>query len=114
MERIADVKLIKSTYQTDAIGQQVESDGTTRTLVATLHGISRQEWYTAAQAGLNPEGMVFLRDSADYEGETILEIDGVRLYIYRVYPTDDGGIELYYRKTVGVNLCPAQSSESTS
>ena len=114
MERLVDIKLIKTAYQTDSIGQQVGGDEMTRTLVATLHGISRQEWYTAAQAGLNPEGMAYLKDSADYEGETLLEIDGVRLYIYRVYPTDDGGIELYYRRNVGVNLWTTESSGSTS
>ena len=103
MERLVDIKLIKTAYQTDSIGQQVGSDETTRTLVATLHGISRQEWYTAAQAGLNPDGMAFLRDSEDYEGETLFEIDGVRYFIYRTYLTDDGGIELYYRRTVGVS-----------
>lgn len=103
MERMADISLIKTTYQTDAIGQQLEGEEVTRTLLATLHGISRQEWSMAAQTGLNPEGMAFLRDSADYEGEELLELEGVRYSIYRTYPTDDGGIELYYRKNVGVN-----------
>ena len=71
MERMADIGLIKTTYQTDAIGQQLEGEEVTRTLLATLHGISRQEWSMAAQTGLNPEGMAFLRDSADYEGEEL-------------------------------------------
>lgn len=59
MERLADISLIKTTYQTDAIGQQLEEEEVTRTLLATLHGISRQEWSMAAQTGLNPEGWLF-------------------------------------------------------
>lgn len=115
MERLADIKLIKITYEQDAIGQETGASEVTRTLPCTLHGISRQEWSMAAQTGLNPEGMAFLRDSADYQGEDLLELDEVRYSIYRTYPTDDGGIELYYRKNVGVNaLCPEQSSESTN
>ena len=103
MERLVDITLIKITYETDAIGQEIEDEEATRTLTATLHGISRQEWSMAAQTGLNPQGMAFLRDSADYEDEELLEIDGVRYAIYRIYPTDDGGVELYYRKNIGVN-----------
>jgi SPP1 family predicted phage head-tail adaptor len=103
MERIADITLVKITYETDAIGQEIEDEEATRTLTATLHGISRQEWAMAAQTGLNPQGMAFLRDSADYDNEDLLELDGVRYGIYRTYPTEDGGIELYYRRNIGVN-----------
>ena len=47
--------------------------------------------------------MVFLRDRADYEGESVAEIDGVRYEIYRTYLTNDGGIELYLKKSAGVS-----------
>lgn len=103
MERLADISLIKTSYTKDEIGQQVATDEATRTLVCSLYSVSRQEWHAAAQAGLNPECMAFLTDSADYEGEEIAEIDGTRYGIYRTYLTDDGGIELYLRKNVGVN-----------
>ena len=103
MERLTDLDLIKTQYETDAIGQQVEAGEATRTLVCTLFSISRQEWAVAAQTGLNPECMAFLHDSADYEGETIAEIGGTRYGIYRTYLTDDGGIELYLRRNAGVN-----------
>lgn len=101
MERLVDLTLVKITYETDSIGQEVEKEEETRTLVATLHGIFRQEWSMAAQIGLNPEGMAHLQDSTDYDDEELLEIDGTRYSIYRTFPTDDGGIELYYRKCTG-------------
>lgn len=103
MERLADIDLIKTSYEKDAIGQQVETGEATRTLVCSLFSVSRQEWQAAAQAGLNPECMAFLRDSADYADEDIAELGGVRYVIYRTYHTEDGGIELYMRKTVGAN-----------
>ena len=103
MERLADISLIKTSYTKDEIGQQVKADGATRTLVCSIYSVSRQEWHAAAQAGLNPECMAFLTDSADYEGEEIAEIDGIRYGIYRTYLTNDGGIELYLRKNIGVN-----------
>lgn len=103
MERLTDLNLIKITHEVDSIGQNVETGEATRTLVCTLFSISRQEWATAAQAGLNPECMAYLHDSADYEGETIAEIGGTRYGIYRTYLADDGGIELYLRRNVGVN-----------
>lgn len=103
MERLVDLSLITTSYTKDAIGQQVSNGETSRDLVGSMYSISRQEWTAAAQTGLNPECMVFLRDSADYEGEELAELDGTRYVIYRTYLTDDGGIELYLRRNVGVN-----------
>ena len=114
MERLADVTLTKTSYTTDAIGQEIESEEVTRTLLCSLHGITRQEWSMCAQAGLNPQGMALLRDSADYDGEELLEMNGERYKIYRTYLRDDGGIELYYLRNVGANACPEPSSGSTS
>ena len=104
MDRVIDVKLVATKFTKDNLGQQVNDGETVRELVGTQFGISRQEWATAAQTGLNPECAVKLADESDWEGETIAEINGVRYAIYRTYPTNDGGIELYLRKNVGVNL----------
>lgn len=103
MERLVDISLIKTSYTKDAIGQQVKAGEATRTLVCSLYSISRQEWAAAAQTGLNPECMAFLRDSADYEYEALAEINGIRYVVYRTYMTDGGGIELYLRRNIGVN-----------
>lgn len=104
MERIVDIDLITITYSQDEIGQEVEEETTTATVCGTQSGITRQEWSIAAQNGLNPEGVVKLSDEADYNGEEVLAIDDVRYSIYRTFPTNDGGIELYYRKKIGDNL----------
>lgn len=104
MDRLADVTLIKITYEADAIGQLVEAEEATRTLLASLHSITRQEWQNAAQQGLQAEKMAKLNCSDDYQEEELAEISGVRYSIYRTYETDDGGIELYLRRDTGPNL----------
>lgn len=101
MDRVVDAKLIKSTYTKDEIGQQRPGTEEGRAVVGALRGISRQEWTAVSQLGLNPQGMLFLRDEADYQNEEIVEVTGERYWIYRTFPTDDGGIELYYRKVTG-------------
>ena len=103
MDRFIEIDLISITYSEDAIGQQVPESEQVRALGGVMYSASRQEWQAAAQAGLNPEFMVFLRDSADYEGEVIAEVDNVRYEIYRTYLTKNGGIELYLRKSAGVS-----------
>lgn len=103
MDRFIEIDLVKITYTTDEIGQQVGEEETIRAVGGALYSASRQEWQAAAQAGLNPECMVFLRDRADYEGESVAEIDGARYEIYRTYLTNDGGIELYLKKSAGVS-----------
>ncbi len=104
MDRLTDVTLINLLYETDSIGQRIEAGEATRTLLCTLHSISRQEWSSAAQQGLQPECMVRLASSDDYEDELLAELNGVRYSIYRTYMTEDGGIELYLRKDIGPNL----------
>lgn len=104
MDRFIEIDLIKISYMTDEIGQQVGEEETLRAVGGALFSVTRQEWQAAAQAGLSPECMVLLRDYADYEGEVVAEIDGVRYEIYRTYLTSDGGIELYLKRPAGVSI----------
>lgn len=98
MESI-QIKLIKSTYSTDSIGQSVPTF-TERTIFGYSYPITRQEWQSAGERGLKPEFMckVF---SYDYEGEEICEISSVKYGIYRVYKNGDV-TELYMEKKVGL------------
>lgn len=100
MERLADIALISKTAQRDEIGQ-IRAIETERTMLCSIHGITRAEWSSAAQQGLQPTFMCLLRDSADYRGENTVMMDGVRYSVYRTYLRDDGGIELYLRQDIG-------------
>ena len=51
MNRAITLDLIPKVYTTDTMGQRVETDGTKRTVYATLSSISRQEWVSYSQSG---------------------------------------------------------------
>ena len=104
MDRVTDIDLIAITYITDSIGQRVADSETKRTLAGVLDSVSRQEWSDAAQTELRPEFRFYLKDSDDYEGEEIAELNGTRYDIYRTYLTRDGGIDLYLSRRTGVNM----------
>lgn len=107
MERLADLYLISQTYETDAIGQEIPVETERGPFLCGVYGITRQEWNAAGQQGLQPLCMCRLMDSADYQGEKLARIEGCRdipdgrYSIYRPYPTDDGGIEIYLREDAG-------------
>lgn len=93
-------QLIGVTYQPDAIGQQVPTE-TKREVFCEVEGIRQSEWFSAGQKGLKPQFMltVFVDD---YQGETAVEVDGVRYGIYRTYPAKHDKLELYLEKKGGV------------
>lgn len=107
MDRLANIYLIMETYSEDDIGQQVATESERGPFCASVGGITRQEWNAAGQEGLQPLCMCKLWDSGAYEGEKLARLEGCegisdgRYSIYRVYPTDDGGIELYIRRDAG-------------
>lgn len=104
MERLAELSLIKTEYTEDRFGQQKATETVGDPVVVALHSITRQEWSAAEQRKLQPLCMVKAADSAMYSGETrarlrgSLDIPDDDYTIYRAYPTDDGGIELYLQK----------------
>lgn len=107
MERLADLYLLSTTYERDAIGQEKAVEVERGPFCASVSGITRQEWAVAGQQGLQPLCVCKLQDSADYQGEKIARISGcsdipeARYSIYRPFPTNDGGIELYIREDAG-------------
>lgn len=104
MNKSATIDLIASTYTTDAMGQRVPTDGTPKTVFATLSSISRAEWTSYAQAGrqgLVPAyvATVFM---GDYNGESKCVYDSQTYGIYRTYERDDEQVELYLEKKAGL------------
>lgn len=104
MDRSSVITLIKKTYTTDAIGQQVAIE-TSRTVFCDLRSVTRNEWATAGQLGLNPE-LVAVMFAPDYQGEEIVEItegrSAVRYGVYRTYLDRNEALELYLEKKAGV------------
>lgn len=86
MDRSSVITLIKTTYSQDEIGQQVAVE-TRRPAFCDLRSVSRSEWATAGQLGLNPE-LVATMFAPDYRGEEIVEIS-ISGISEAVYLTDE-------------------------
>ena len=81
---------------------------TSRDVFCKTYGVSRSEFYAAAQAGLKPEITIRLSEAADYEGEKEAVFHDERYDIIRVYRGRDsfrgmdiGNIELTLQKKAG-------------
>ena len=92
MDRSSVITLIKKTYTTDAIGQQVPVE-TRRTVFCDLRSVTRNEWAAAGQLGLNPELMAVMF-APDYHGEEIVEIS-ISGISEALYLTDEALQQLY-------------------
>ena len=92
MIRVNTADLI--TVNPEAAGVGTEPTETKRTVYCTLKSIGQQEAYLAMGQGLNPELKVILAHDFEYQGERLIEIDGVRYDILRTYITEKDGIEL--------------------
>lgn len=92
--------LISTSYQPDALNQQVPTE-TKREVFCQIGGIRQSEWFSAGKAGLKAQLMLTVF-SDDYEGESLVEVDGARYGIYRTYPAKHDRLELYLEKKGGV------------
>lgn len=100
MDRSNVLTLVDVTYTTDALNQQIPQE-TTRDVFCNVSSVSAQEFFDAGQAGLNPEWRVTMF-APDYNGETIVELNGVRYGVYRTYLGKNETIELYLERKAGV------------
>lgn len=72
MDRSNVLTLISTTYQPDAIGQQVPVE-VGRQVYCNLRSVTRAEWSAAGKLGLKPE-LVATMFAPDYRGEEIAEL----------------------------------------
>lgn len=72
MDRSSVLTLINKSYTTDELGQRVPVE-VKRSVYCDLRTVSRTEWATAGQLGLNAE-LVAEMFASDYQGEQIAEI----------------------------------------
>lgn len=99
MDRSRVCNLITTSYSVDAIGQQVPVE-TVRQVYCNIRSVSRSEWQSGGVLGLKPELQITMF-THDYEGEEIVEVEGVRYGIYRTYLTENESLELYLERKVG-------------
>lgn len=99
MDRSNVVTLIKETYSSDSIGQMIATE-VLRDVFCNVASVTQSEWFQGGQNGLRPEYRVTVF-APDYEGEKIVELNGVRYGVYRTYLRQDENLELYLERKTG-------------
>ena len=100
MERDHVAVLIGQRYEKDALSQLVPREHR-REVFCTIGSIQQSEFFGAGRKGFKAQFRVTVF-SGDYEGEELIEVDGVRYGIYRTYLDDNDRMELYLKKMGGV------------
>lgn len=101
MDRSTPIYLISETNTQNSIGEWIASE-TRRKVYANVKSVTATEFFSAGQIGLSPE-FRFTMFCPDYAGERIVEYNGVRYAVYRVYQATTDTMELYVQKEVGVS-----------
>lgn len=79
-----ELLLIKTEYQSDAIGNQKPVE-TLRPVLCKVNSIGRREFYAAAVTDFKPE-IIFTMNKYDYDNERYVEFENERYKVLRQYP----------------------------
>ena len=99
--------LIAQTISTDQYGNEVATE-VEKQVFCEVDSITQTEFYQAANTELNPE-YKFTIFFGDYDGQPIVEYNGVRYAIYRTYRADDN-LELYVERKIGTIPAPSEDN----
>lgn len=99
MDRSDVIELIAETYTSDEYGVQIAQE-TKREVFCAVSSVSLSEWSEGGRIGLNPEYRMTMFEP-DYEGEEVLEYNGVRYSVYRTYHGRNDTIDLYVERRQG-------------
>ena len=67
---------------------------TAREVYCTVQSVSQSEFYTAMNAGIQPEYVFKLALAEDYKGERVVRYNEQKFRVIRTYMTEDDGIEI--------------------
>lgn len=95
------ITLIKETEQPNQYGHLVKTEVSRPGILCRVRDAYKSEFTSGQQSGL-AEQYVFLTHPANYQGEKILEYDGVRYAITRPYKQSADVLELHAGLKVGV------------
>lgn len=94
--------LRKATISLDAVGNEVKTYSE-RQVFCKTRGVTRREFYDAAQAGLRPQIVLIMQNKIDYEGEEEVEFHGKVYGVMRTYWDDADEIELILEERTALN-----------
>lgn len=100
MERDHVCTLVGAAYASDGLRQQVATP-TRREVFCSVGNVSSSEFFAAGAHGLKPKLRLRLF-AGDYDGEQIVEVDGIPYGVYRTYLGENEQLELYLEKKAGV------------
>ena len=86
----------------NSIGEWVTTE-TERTVYANVRSVTQSEFFNASQIGLAPDYKMTMF-GPDYQGEKVVQYNGERYAVYRVYQDKTDKIELYVQKEAGVDI----------
>lgn len=87
------ITLIRESVSRDADGYAVREERGRKTIFAEWRSPTRSEFYGAMQAGMETTA-VFRIYKTEYHGERVLEHQGIRYRVVRVYRRADDFLEL--------------------
>lgn len=99
MDRSTPIYLVSQTKTQNAIGEWVSVE-TQRKVYANVKSVTQTEYFSASQVGLNPD-FRFTMFAHDWQGEMIVEYNGLRYAVYRVYVATTDRLELYAQREAG-------------
>lgn len=100
MDRSISLTLIAKTYTKDALNQFVPQE-TRKDIFGTEYSISGVEWFNAGRNGIKAQRKVVVF-APEYNGETIVELEGERYAVYRTYLAKNEQMELYLEEKAGI------------
>lgn len=110
MDNLRRVKLITENYTRGNFGQEIASESFIE-VFGNISSITRNEWTSAGQRGVDSSLSVNVY-SFEYNGEDIVEIDGVRYSVYRKYINTGNDItELYLETREGITYAGEEIDE---
>ena len=112
MDRSTPIYLITETKTQNAIGEWVAVESQ-RKVYANVKTVTQSEYFSASQIGLNPD-YKFTMFAPDWQGEMIVEYNGYRYSVYRVYVATTDRMELYAQREAGTATMTTSSTTVAS
>ena len=101
MDRSDLIRLISQTKAQDENGVW-RSRETARDVFCNVKSVTAKDFFEGGRNGLNP-AYVFTMFFPEYSGETVVEYNGQRYAVYRVYRKSTDTLELHVQRKGGTN-----------
>lgn len=92
MNRADVIYLITETARKHGVHETVTD--TERMVYCTVNSVTRTEYYTALNVGIEPSYVFTLAMAEEYKGERLVKFHGQKYRVVRTYITDDDSIEI--------------------